>query len=138
MWAENNNTYVSGDSEVVFGQQHSSGCPRTEREFQPSLLVNLLHGQDTHLSLDWPQTCLQHLRIKLILLLTQFTFSRCKNTTTIIVKAFHFFLNSVKVTMNQKKVLLTKCGPKRFLLTECGPYNVSVVPVYFVGIIIIT
>ena len=35
-------------------------------------------------------------------------------------------------------VLLTKCGPKLFLFTKCGPYNVSVVPAYFVGIIIIT
>ena len=36
----------------------------------------------------------------------------------------------------QNWVLLTKCGPKRFLLTKCGPYNISVVPAYFVGIII--
>ena len=37
-----------------------------------------------------------------------------------------------------ERFLLTKCGPERFLLTKCGPYYISVVPAYFVAIIIIT
>ena len=45
-------------------------------------------------------------------------------------KLFRFFLET--------KVLLTKCGPKRFLLTKRCLYFISVVPAYFVEIIIIT
>ena len=41
-------------------------------------------------------------------------------------------------TYLMQQVLLTKCGPERFLLTKCGPYYISVVPAYFVAIIIIT